>query len=94
MSQSVPRRTTVQKCVHDGLLPLQAIAEMVVLKVQSDKEQTMCEAEWKHLTQLLDADRQQRVSACFATAARCYHCRCNPRACHVKRAEAAGTDHM
>eukprot|EP00891_Asterochloris_glomerata_P006953 jgi/Astpho2/6953/e_gw1.00107.209.1_t len=57
-----------------------AIAEMAVLKLQSDKEQTMCEAEWKHLTQLLDADRQQRVSACFVTAARCHHCRRNPRA--------------
>ena len=76
--------------IHDSLLPLQAIAEMVVLKVQSDKEQTMCEAEWKHLTQLLDADRQQRVSARCVTAARCHHCRCNPRAYCVQSDKAAG----
>ena len=63
MSQSLLWRASVKQTVHDSLLPLQAIAEMAVLKVQSDKEQTMCEAEWKHLTQLLDADRQQRVSA-------------------------------
>ena len=85
MSQSLQWRASVEHTVHDSLLPLQAIAEMAVLKVQSDKEQTMCEAEWKHLTQLLDTDRQQRVSARCATAAGCYHRRCIPRADYVKK---------
>lgn len=85
-------RTSGKQCIHDSLSPLQAIAEMAVLKLQSDKEQTMCEAEWKHLTQLLDADRQQRVSACFVTAARCHHCRRNPRAYYVTKL--LGTDCM
>jgi len=41
---------------------LQAIAEMGMIKAQGDREQAMSEAEWKQLSNLIENDRQERVS--------------------------------
>ena len=38
------------------------MGEMTMIKAQGDREQAMSEAEWKQLSNLIENDRQERVS--------------------------------
>lgn len=60
------RQQAMQHCHLNSVMScccyLQAMGEMTMIKAQGDREQAMSEAEWKQLSNLIENDRQERVS--------------------------------
>ena len=48
-------------------VPVQATEDTAALQAESDREQATYEAEWKHLTRIIEVDRKRRVQSVDCT---------------------------